>query len=130
MNVYKDKAFLIALGISLVWHIMCVASITVVVAPQKKQPILFSKVSFLGPILERGVLSVGLQPSERTFLEKRYAAFIDTSARHLPPLVQGDALKKLPAYREESQDTTARVARYVEETINVPKVSPEPSFSE
>ncbi|MBI5143763.1 MAG: hypothetical protein HZA30_01690 [Candidatus Omnitrophica bacterium] len=50
--------------------------ISVVVTPKEANPIKFSKVSFLGPILERGVLEVKIRPRERSLLEKRYISEI------------------------------------------------------
>jgi len=48
------------------------SSIKVVVAAPKREPVKFSKVSFLGPILERGAIDLMVQPTERALLERRY----------------------------------------------------------
>lgn len=63
---------MIAIAISLAWHLFWMFGVRVAVAPRDAWAVKFSKVAFLGPILERGALEVRLARGERTFLEKRY----------------------------------------------------------
>lgn len=82
MEMFKDRVFNLAILLSIAWHVFWLSVITVVAAPRQTQ-VKFSKVSFLGPILERGALDVRIEPRERSFLEKRYMAGIEKlSALH------------------------------------------------
>lgn len=76
----KDRLLISAILFSAVWHIFWLSTVTVVVVPKIKKPIKFSSISFLGPILDRGVMTVSaLAPIERTLLEKKYLIFIEDS---------------------------------------------------
>ena len=67
------KIFVLAILISLVWHITWLSMIKVVVVPNRTNPVKFSKVSFLGTLLSKGASTpLTAQPKEQTFLEKRY----------------------------------------------------------
>lgn len=70
--MFKDRIFNLAILISVAWHIFWLSMITVVVTPKETGQVKFSKVSFLGPILERGALEVRIKPRERSLLEKRH----------------------------------------------------------
>lgn len=70
-KVFKDRVFYSSILISLAVHLFWLSAIKVVAVMKETRPIKFSKVSFLGPIPERGVLEVGIGPRERTFLEER-----------------------------------------------------------
>ena len=80
IRVRFDRILIVAIAISLAWHLFWVFGVTVIVAPAKTGAVKFSKVSFLGPILERGALEVRVARGERTFLEKRYLAQISRMA--------------------------------------------------
>lgn len=74
MDIKKiDRVFITALFASLIWHLFWISSVAIVVAPDKPSPVRFSRVAFLGPILERGMTEVSIEPRTQTFLEKRYA---------------------------------------------------------
>jgi hypothetical protein len=75
-----DRIMLAAIIISAAWHLFCMFAVTVVIAPKNSGSVKFSKVSFLGPILDRGALEVRVAQGERTFLEKRYLAQIGKTA--------------------------------------------------
>lgn len=64
--------------ISLFWHLFWLSAIKIVTVPGATQPVKFSKVSFLGPILEHGAIELGLKPQDRSFLEKRYPLIMDS----------------------------------------------------
>jgi len=76
----KDRTFILAILFSAAWHVFWLSTITVVTAPKETGAISFSKVSFLGPILQRSVLEVRIDPSQRSFLEKRC---LDTAEREI-----------------------------------------------
>lgn len=76
-RVLKDRVFISAVLVSIVWHIFWMLAIKVVVVPTKTEPIRFSKVSFLGPILGRSVPELRIEPKKQTFLEKRYIRKIE-----------------------------------------------------
>lgn len=69
---YRYRILIAAMLISLFWHLFWLSAVKIVTAPGATKPIKFSKVSFLGPILERGAIELGLKPHDRSFLEKRY----------------------------------------------------------
>lgn len=77
-NGYGYHIFILAITISAAVHIFWLSVIKVVVMPSRMEPIKFSKVSFLGPILERGSMEVRVQPKSLSYLEKRYLANIDS----------------------------------------------------
>lgn len=74
--VLKDKIFIAAILFSIIWHVFWLSIVTVVVTPEAKAPIKFSKVSFLGPLPGRGVIEASLMPKEQTFLEGRYLRMV------------------------------------------------------
>lgn len=66
------KIFVLAILISLVWHIAWLSMVKVVVVPNRTNSVKFSKISFLGTLLSKGTSTLTAQPREQTFLEKRY----------------------------------------------------------
>jgi hypothetical protein len=72
MNGSKDRILLYAIIFSAVWHIFWLSMFSVTVTPKIRKPVKFSSVSFLGPILNAGVLSVDIKPRESTAAEARY----------------------------------------------------------
>lgn len=77
INLLKDRVILYAFLFSAVWHIFWLSAVSVVVVPTVKKSVKFSNVSFLGPILDRGVLNMSVAPHESTVLEKEYVASIE-----------------------------------------------------
>lgn len=75
----KRRIFIIAIGVSLVWHCLWLSAFKIV-SPTAKSQVKFSKVAFLGPVLARGAMEVRISPGERSFLENRYLALIQDSA--------------------------------------------------
>lgn len=71
---FKEKFLVYAILLSAIWHIFWLSAFKVVVVPKAKKGVRFSNVSFLGPILEKGVLSVNVKAHEKTDLEKKYIA--------------------------------------------------------
>jgi len=78
--VFQSQILVLAIFISLAWHLFWLSAIKVVVAPPDKRPIRFSKVSFLGPLLTRSAAEIGIAPKALTFPEKRYLAKIRETA--------------------------------------------------
>jgi hypothetical protein len=72
VRMFADRIFVIAIIASAVWHIFWLSIVNVVAVQKESSAVKYSKVSFLGPILERGALEVRIEPSQRSFLEKRY----------------------------------------------------------
>lgn len=67
------KIFVLAILISLIWHVAWLSMIKVVVVPNRTIPVKFSKVSFLGTLLSKGAgTPLTAQPREQAFLEKHY----------------------------------------------------------
>ncbi len=76
LKILKDPVFKLALITSAALHIFWLSVVTIVVTPKESRPVKFSKVAFLGPISERTGLDVGIEPRERSLLEKRYLSDI------------------------------------------------------
>lgn len=72
IRIFRDRIFNLAILSSIALHIFWLSIVRVVVTPNKTGPVKFSKVSFLGPIMTKGMLQVGIRPRERSFLERRY----------------------------------------------------------
>ncbi len=85
MILSRNRVFILAILLSFAWHLFWLSAIKVVVAPPKRAPVKFSKVSFLGPILERGAIELGVRPKERSLLEGRYLNDIGDLAAHTMP---------------------------------------------
>jgi len=79
----KSSILISAIIFSAAWHIFWLSAFTVVVVPKVTKNIKFSNVSFLGPILEKGVLNVNIKSHDRTTLEKKY--FDSIEARIILP---------------------------------------------
>lgn len=123
MNV-NNRIFLIAIAISLVWHLFCISSVQIV-TPKAASPVKFSRVSFLGPLLERGAIELRLEPKERSFLEKRHLEAVE----NMHYTGTGDAKNRSIAYvREETPLFLDRekLPYLVREAVSGPK--PEPVY--
>lgn len=66
------RILMIAIAISFVWHIFWLSAVKIVSSPMPKEPVKFSKVSFLGQILARVSMEVRASPAARSLLERRY----------------------------------------------------------
>ena len=56
--MFANKAFNIALLISLTWHLMCMFTVNIIISPGKYRTRELTSVSFLGPILEKTALDI------------------------------------------------------------------------
>lgn len=71
----RNSILILAILASLVWHTAWLSVIRVV-APDVRGKVKFSKVAFLGQVLDRGVMEIRMSPRERSFLENRYLALM------------------------------------------------------
>jgi hypothetical protein len=78
INIFKDRVLISAILFSAIWHTFWLSAFTVIVVPKVEKTVKFSNVSFLGPILEKGVLNVNVKAHERTSLENSYLTSIAT----------------------------------------------------
>jgi len=126
-NIFKYRILILALGVSLLWHLFWLSAVKIVSAPKQHAPVKFSKVSFLGPFLERGAINLRVQPKERAFLEKRYTDLSsgivgddtsgeDISARKYEPGVNADSLTErgLVALIDEALSGAKEEPGYIE----------------
>ena len=88
--LFKDKVLISAILFSAVWHIFWLSAFTVVTVPKIKKPVKFSSVSFLGPILDRGILNVNVKEREQTILEKKYFASVVNG----PDFLRGEGIAR------------------------------------
>lgn len=93
IKIFKDRVFIYAILFSAIWHIFWISSVSVVVAPKEERKVKFSGVSFLGPILDKGILKVSVEPRERTVLEKRYLADIERLSLRIVDITANDNVK-------------------------------------
>lgn len=93
IKIFKDRVFIYAILFSAIWHIFWISSVSVVVAPKAERKVKFSGVSFLGPILDKGILKVSVEPRERTVLEKRYLADIERLSLRIVDITANDNVK-------------------------------------
>ena len=66
------RILIIAIAVSLLWHIFWLSAVKIVSSPMPRSPVKFSKVSFLGPILTGVGMEVRASPVSRSMLERRY----------------------------------------------------------
>ena len=74
-KILKDESYrilIIAIFVSLAWHLFWISTISIVSRPDPSSKVKFSKVSFLGPLLGGGAMELQARPKERSFLEMRY----------------------------------------------------------
>lgn len=90
IKISKDRVFIYAILFSAIWHIFWISSVSVVVVPKAERKVKFSGVSFLGPILDKGILKVSVEPRERTVLEKRYLADIERLSLRMVDITAND----------------------------------------
>lgn len=85
-NLFNSNFFIVAIALSLAWHLLCIGAIKIVVSPGQSRSVKFSKVSFLGPILASSNAEIRLEPKSRSFLEKRYLAKVEGMAVENDPV--------------------------------------------
>lgn len=120
LPIFRDKIFIIAIIFSVVWHIFWLSIVTVVITPEAKAPVRFSRVSFLGPLLGRGVIEARLMPKERSFLEERYLESVEgmfTANQNVGSMPSGETYaeryeKRLTPLIEEALDGSKLEAPY------------------
>jgi hypothetical protein len=66
------RILMIAITVSLIWHVFWLSAIKIVSSQTPKSPVRFSKIAFLGPILSGLNMEVRASPASREMLEIRY----------------------------------------------------------
>jgi len=118
----RNRILIIAVGLSLACH-LCWLSVFRVVAPTVTRPVKFSKVAFLGPILDRGIMEVRVTARERTFLENRYLELIQGSS------VAAATPRRAPAQEGPvSSAANARLITLIDDAVSGPKLEPPGAF--
>lgn len=79
-TLYRGRVFIFAILLSLLMHIFWIAAVKIVATHPASERVKFSKIYFLGPILEHGMLEVRIEPRQRGLLEKRYLRCVDALA--------------------------------------------------
>ncbi|MBN1526044.1 MAG: hypothetical protein JW919_00460 [Candidatus Omnitrophica bacterium] len=80
-KLYRSRVLIFAILFSLFLHVFWIVVVKIVATHPASERVKFSKVSFLGSILERGMLEVRIEPRQRDPLEKRYLSDVDTLTR-------------------------------------------------
>ena len=117
------RILVIAILISLAWHILCLFSIKVISVPALKDTAGFSKVSFLGPILSRVGMEVRAAPAQRSLLERRYQKIVGAISYGAGEA----AIMARPPYDSESvsMKDDIRLSAVIDEAVNVDKMEPD-----
>ena len=116
----KYKILIMAIGISLGWHLFWISAIKVVASPVPSKIIKFGKVSFLGPMASRSGMEFKLSPRQRSFLEKRYLSRLDAVA----PEWVSPADSKYAGYEPESQAENG-ITGFIENAVAGSKAEPD-----
>ena len=66
------RILMIAIAVSLMWHLFWLSAVKIVSSPPPESAVKFSKVAFLGPILAGSGMEVRASPASRGLLEIRY----------------------------------------------------------
>lgn len=122
-GILRDRIFVSALLLSAAWHIFWLSSVKVIVMPEKSGVAKFSKVSFLGTILEKGVLEVRVGAGQRSFLEKRYLDMVERYAL----AIEGPGRRKAmsPARGKDFYNLSDnRLSGFIRNAINDSKLEP------
>ena len=117
------KILVLAISVSLAWHIFCLYSVKIISAPAHKEAGQFSKVSFLGPILSRVSMEVRATPAERSLLERRYKKMAGAVYHDVDGAMSQASPGRDNGAVVERADT--RVASVIDETVNVDKMEPD-----
>ena len=124
-NFFKTNAVLVsAVLVSLVWHAVWLSAIKVS-APDARGKIKFSKVAFLGPILNRGVMEVRVSPRERSFLENRYLSLVQNVSAS-----KGVAAGNKSRNPDDSLSFRDKMIYMVDEAVSGKKIEPPPAMVE
>ncbi len=118
-----NNIFLYALIASFVWHVFWLSAVSVVVTPKDRGTLKFSRVSFLGPILERGALEVRMKRDQLSFLEKRYLGMIENMAVATEWHKKKADIKEAPE-KKISASSDAKLAIYIKEAASASKLEP------
>ena len=123
IRMFADRIFVIAIIASAVWHVFWLSIVTVVSTPKESGVVKFSKVSFLGPILERGALEVRIEPSQRSFLEKRHLDLVESGiTAHNVPVNDGPI--KEPSGKDFFVLSDGKLFGLIKEAVTASKLEP------
>lgn len=123
----ENRILILAVFISLLWHLLWMSVIKIVAKPAGYGPLKFSSVAFLGPASGTAPGEFKLTPRALTFLEKRY--------RDNLMKIAGDEISKNPVagrYERYNSVTVPAVpndglaAYFIEKALERPK--PEPNI--
>lgn len=114
----RNRILIFAVLVSLAWHVLWLSTIKIV-APTVREPVKFSKVAFLGPILDRGVMEVRVGQRERSFLENRYLSLMQ-SVSELKNHVQGGKFTET----RSSRSLNEKLIYLIDEAASGPKIEP------
>lgn len=91
------RILIIAIAVSLAWHLFWLSAVKIVSSPAPKSSVKFSKIAFLGPILGGASMEVRASPASRGLLERRYRNIAGKT------FYEEDAFTKAPGSRYESR---------------------------
>jgi hypothetical protein len=114
----------LAITVSLAWHIFWLSAVKIVSSTGASQPVRFSKVSFLGPILSAVGTEVSAQPAELSYLEKRFISYVGDPSSYAGITGQiPEARGPCPAASAGTVDD--RMAYYIDKAVSGDKAEPD-----
>lgn len=117
------RILVIALTVSLAWHILCLSAVKIVSNPASMSSVKFSKVAFLGPILSTVNMEVRAEPAGRTFLEMRFHELSDKGS--LPETTAADLPDLQPDIRNTGYSGYKDISALVEAAVSGSRFEPD-----
>ena len=116
--------FALAILLSFVWHIFWLSAVNIIVMPNRTKAVKFSRVSFLGPLLTKGVMEITAKPKEQSFLEKRYVSLFDNIADKQPAMTN---IVYAGYYEEDAgllSSEDEKLKGLIDDSVSGPKLEP------
>jgi len=119
--VFRDRIFIAALALSLLWHLFWIAAIKVVFIPKKVELAKFSKVSFLGSAPSGMAIEARIVSHDRSFLEEGHLEALKKFSAFTAPKTM---LKKAVS-SEGNKAFDRKIVPLIEKAFDGPKEEPQ-----
>lgn len=117
------RVFATALLASFLWHAFWLFTIKIAPNRYDSSEVKFSKVSFLGPLLDKGSMELRAAPKEMTFLEKRYVNMA-RSFNVTPESSTNRVIDRYDASSGQDYMRDNRVTREINDALGAEKLEP------
>lgn len=120
----ENRIFIIAIFLSILWHLLWISIIKVVVKPAGRESVKFSKVAFLGPVSAISTGEIKAAPKSISFLEKRYRDNLnDMPNKNVITASDAGAYGRI---RQEGEGGDDSITYQIRETLEGVKIEPAP----